>query len=212
MTPHAPGATLGSGMTDQITDEDLVSRLQAGDEAAFADLLRIHGGRLLATARRLLRQDADAQDAVQEAFLSAFRAIGDFDGRSALGTWLHRIVVNASLQRIRKRDRHPEQTLENLTPSFDATGHHTRRPPIWTESPEALMQQADVRRLVRETIDELPESARTALLLRDVEGLSTAEVAAALGIEPGAARVRVHRARQALKTLLERKDLDGVLE
>jgi RNA polymerase sigma-70 factor (ECF subfamily) len=199
-------------MTEQITDATLVSRLQAGDDDAFAELLALHGGRVLATARRLLRHDADAQDAVQEAFLSAFRAIGSFDGRAALGTWLHRIVVNACLQRIRKRDRHPEEPLDHLTPAFDSTGHHERRPPIWTESPDALVQRADVRRLVRETIDELPEGARTALVLRDVEGLSTAEVAAALQVEPGTARVRVHRARQALKTLLERKDLDGVLE
>ena len=95
-------------------------------------------------------------------------------------------------------------------PTFDHTGHHERRPAQWMETPEELSERAEVRRLVRATIDELPEGPRMALVLRDVEGLSTAEVAEALGIQVGAARVRIHRARQALKTLLEQKDIEGV--
>ena len=199
-------------MLEGTADAELLARLRAGEESAFAELLALHGGRLLATARRLLRQDADAQDAVQEAFLSAFRALDGFDGRAGLGTWLHRIVVNACLLRIRKRDRHPEPTLDDLLPTYDSTGHYTTRQASWADTPPEISQRAEVRRLVRETIDELPEGARTALVLRDVEGLSTADVAVALGIESGAARVRIHRGRQLLKALLERKNLSGVPE
>src|SRR5262245_49666803 len=98
---------------------DLVTRLKAGDETAFAGLVRTLGGRLLAVARRVLRDEDLARDAVQDAFVSVFRAIRGFDGESQLSTWLHRIVVNAALMRLRAQRRRPEQSIEPLLPVFD---------------------------------------------------------------------------------------------
>jgi len=107
------------------TESDLVARLRAGDEAAYAELVRTQGGRMFAVARRLLRSDDDAADAVQEAFVSAFRAIASFEGGARLSTWLHRIVVNAALMKLRTRARRPEVSIEELLP---------RRHALWSGS------------------------------------------------------------------------------
>src|SRR5262245_22430058 len=112
-----------------VTDEaDLHRRLRAGEPAAFETLVRANIGRMLAVARRLLRHEEDARDAVQEAFLSAFRALPQFDGAARLSTWLHRIAVNAALGRLRKQKRHPEQPIDELLPDFQDDGHHRSRP------------------------------------------------------------------------------------
>jgi len=181
----------------------LLEELRAGDAAAFEELVRREGPRLLAVARRLLRNEEDARDAVQDAFLSAFRALGGFDGGSRLGTWLHRIAINASLMKLRRRRRKPERSIEEFLPTYLDDGHHVDRPRPWAESGEAAAIRAETRRLVRASIDELPTDHRNVLILRDIEGLDTAETARLLGISTGATKVRLHRARQALRTLLD---------
>jgi RNA polymerase sigma-70 factor (ECF subfamily) len=100
----------------------LLARLRAGDEEAFATLVRTYSGRLLAAARRLLRNDEDAAGAVQEAFLAAFKSIDGFHGTARLSTWLHRIVINAGLMKLRGSSRRPEESIEDLLPRFDADG------------------------------------------------------------------------------------------
>jgi RNA polymerase sigma-70 factor (ECF subfamily) len=183
-------------------DEASLERLRAGDAAACEELVRSHGPRLLAVARRLLRHEEDARDAVQDAFLSAFRALPGFEGRCRLGTWLHRILVNAALMRLRAAERRPEAPIEELLPEFDATGHHVRPVAEWPESAESLLLRREVRQQVRDCIERLPAAYRSVLLLRDVEGLSTEEAAVALELSPAATKVRLHRARQALRELL----------
>lgn len=178
----------------------LVARLKAGDDRAFEEMVRAYGGRLLAVARRLLRNDEDARDAVQDAFCSAFRALSGFQENSRLSTWLHRIVVNAALMRMRSRSRRPEESLEDLLPAFDETGHRVTGPT--PDGPvEELLRKEDGAR-VRAAIDRLPDSWRTALLLRDIEEMDTENVAGLLGITPNAVKIRVHRARQALLGIL----------
>lgn len=186
-----------------IDEPELLERLRRGEDAAFEQLVRRSGPRLLAVARRLLRREEDAQDAVQEAFVAAFRAVHAFEGQSSLGTWLHRIVVNAALMKLRSARRRPEQSIEELLPSFEANGEHARDVRDWSAEPAIQLERQEQRRLVRACIDQLPERYRSVLVLRDVEELSTAETAAALGISEGAVKVRAHRARQALRTLLE---------
>src|SRR5262245_619567 len=110
----------------------LLVRLRAGDELAFEALVRAHGGRLLAVARRFVRDEADAQDIVQSAYLSAFRALPQFAGGCQLSTWLHRIVVNTALMRIRTRRRKPEESIDDLLPSFQDDGHHVEQFSNWT--------------------------------------------------------------------------------
>ncbi|MEN8184726.1 MAG: sigma-70 family RNA polymerase sigma factor [Myxococcota bacterium] len=184
-------------------DEALLERLRAGEEAAFEALVRTHGGPMLAVARRMLRDPEEARDVVQEAFLNAFRSLGKFQGGSLLSTWLHRIVVNASLMKLRTRRRKPETSIEELLPKFLEDGHQADPPTAWRLPADEAAERKELLALVRRRIDELPETYRTVLLLRDVEGLDTAESAALLGIAEGAVKTRLHRARQALRTLLD---------
>jgi RNA polymerase sigma-70 factor (ECF subfamily) len=191
--------------TDDRTDAHLVARLKAGDQAAYEEMVRTLGGRLLAVARRMLRDEDAARDAVQDAMLSAVRAIHGFDGHSQLSTWLHRIVVNAALMRIRSRQRRPEQSLEPLLPRFAEDGHHAEAVVSWSDSAERLIERDETRAIVRAAIDELPESYRLVVMMRDIDGLSTEEAAAAFGITENALKLRLHRARQALATILRRR-------
>lgn len=183
----------------------LLARLRGGEDEAFEQLVQQNSGRLLAVARRLLGNEHDARDAVQDAFLSAFKGIGQFTGTAKLSTWLHRIVVNAALIKLRSRRRKPEESIDELRPQFTEQGEWSNHAPVWEVSSEKLLQQRETRTLVRHHIDLLPDTYRAVLLLRDLEELNTEEVADTLGITPNAVKLRLHRARQALRTLLERE-------
>lgn len=188
---------------EDLSDErELVARLCAGDGASYELLVRTYGGRMLAVARRLVRNEEDAHDCVQEAFLQAFRNIEKFEQRASLGSWLHRIVVNAALMKLRARARRPEESIEDLLPQFDADGQRTEPEAALAVSLE-LLEGREVREAVRRSIDQLPDGYRNVLLIRDIEGYDTEETAALLGLTPGAVKTRLHRARAALKTLLE---------
>lgn len=181
----------------------LLEALRAGDERAFERLVRESSPRMLAVARRMLRNEEDAQEVVQEAFLSAFRGLHRFAGESRLSTWLHRITVNAALMRLRTRRRKPEASIEDLLPRFLEDGHHTEPPAGWRWTGEELLERKEAREAVRAGIEKLPENYRNVLLLRDIEELDTAEVAELLGLTPGAVKTRLHRARQALHALVD---------
>jgi len=180
----------------------LLSGLRAGEDRAYETLVRAYGGRLFQVARRFLGE-ADAGDAVQEAFLAAFKAIDRFDGKSRVSTWLHRIVVNTSLMRLRKKSHQVEQSLEPLLPTFLEDGHRANVGPAWEPTPEEHFEQQEIRELVRKAIDLLPVNYRSVLLLRDIEGLSGAEAGEMLGISTNAVKVRLHRARLALRQVLD---------
>jgi RNA polymerase sigma-70 factor, ECF subfamily len=190
---------------DAQSEDGLLERLKAHDEEAFETIVRRYGGRMLATACRLLGNDHDARDAVQQAFVSAFKSIAGFNGEARLSTWLHRIVVNAALAQIRSRRRRPGLSMDGLLPRFDAAGRWTDAAEQSGWSDEHPVHRRETRQMVRRCIDRLPEIYRTALLLRDIEELDTAEVAEMLAISPNATKIRVHRARQALKSLIERE-------
>lgn len=181
----------------------LLVALRAGDERAYERLVVEQGGRMLAVARRFLRDEEEARDCLQEAFLAAFRALPRFAGNARLSTWLHRIVVNAALMRLRARRSRPERAIEPWLPTFLEDGHSAIVYRDWSPSAEDLLARAEVRALVRAAIDELPESYRTVLVLRDLEELDTAEAAEALGITANAVKIRLHRARQALRQRLD---------
>jgi len=185
------------------SDQKLLERLRAGEEAAYEELVRTHGGRLLAVARRFLPVEEDARDAVQDAFLSAFRALPAFEGNAQLSTWLHRIVVNASLMKLRTRRRKPEQSIEELLPGYLEDGHFERPASPWRSEDRDPVEQRELRDLLLRSIHALPDGHRDVLLLRDIEDLDTEEAAELLQISPGAVKTRLHRARQALRELLE---------
>ena len=180
----------------------LVAQLRAGDESAYEQVVRAYGGRLLAVARRIVGTEEDARDVVQDAFLNAFRSFARFEGNAKLSTWLHRIVVNAALMKLRTRKRKPEQSIDTMLPSFLDDGHHEERFQSWEEPVDKVMERKETRELVRQQIDALPEGYRTVLVLRDIEGLDTEETAKLLGLSVNATKIRLHRARQALRTML----------
>ncbi len=189
--------------SDVDADADLLAGVRAGDERACARFVRRYGGRMLATATRLLGDPALAEDCVQEAFLSAFRAIDRFEGRADVATWLHRITVNAGLMKLCGRARASEQPIDDLLPAFDDNG--CRVEPAWhtPKSADDLVAEKEIRDLVLAKIHELPENYRIVLLLRDIEDLSTQEAATLLELTENTVKVRLHRARAALKKLLE---------
>jgi RNA polymerase sigma-70 factor (ECF subfamily) len=191
--------------TDRGWDEQQVlSGLRRGDDEAYEQVFRRYGGRMLSTARRLLGNDEDARDAVQEAMLSAFKAVGRFEGGAQIGTWLHRIVVNAALMRMRSRRRKPEASIEDLLPDYQADGHRLLKAE-GDPYPDEQLEKAQLLALLRSCVDDLPEGYRQVYLLRDVEELSNEEVALAMGLTPNAVKIRLHRARQALMTLVQQR-------
>jgi RNA polymerase sigma-70 factor (ECF subfamily) len=185
------------------TETALVAGLRAGDAAAYEQLVRDYGGRMLVVCERLLFNREDAKDAVQDAFVSVFRSLHTFDGRSQFSTWLHRIAINASLMKLRTKRRHPEQSIEELLPVFISDGHQKDPGSRWTMSNNEIFERNETQQLIRSKIESLPESYRNVLILRDIEELDTETVAVMLELSVGAVKVRLHRARQALRTLLQ---------
>jgi RNA polymerase sigma-70 factor (ECF subfamily) len=184
-------------------DDELLAKVRINDPAAAEALVRQYGGRMLAVIRRLIPTEHDAHDALQDAFLSAFRAIGQFDGRSKLGTWLHRIAVNAALMKLRSKQRRPEASIESLLPHFGDDEHQVDPPAVWAERSDDRLQAKETRDIVRANIDKLPEIYRNILILRDIEELDTEETARLLNVNNSVVKTRLHRARQALRTLLD---------
>jgi RNA polymerase sigma-70 factor (ECF subfamily) len=188
-----------------VDERRLLEALRAGHEFAFETMVRMYGGRLLSVARRITKNDEDARDVVQSAYLSAFRALSDFEGNCQLATWLHRIVVNTALMRLRSRKRKPEESIEVLLPAFQDDGHHVEQFSDWSAPADQLLERKQTRATVRACIQQLPENYREVLILRDIEELSTQEVADVLSMTTTAVKVRLHRARQALCTLLRKE-------
>lgn len=187
-----------------VDERCLLAQLRAGDENAFELVVKRHGGRMLATARRFMNNECDAQDAVQEAFTCAFRALDRFNGDAMLSTWLHRIVVNAALVQLRSKKRRGEHPIETLLPRFDQDGEWIDDQVTWTNAAETVLESRDSREMVRRCIERLPEKYRSVLVLRDIEELDTDKAARSLSVTANTVKVRLHRARQALKTLIER--------
>ncbi len=184
-------------------EAELIKALQAKKPAAYEFIVREYSGRLLAVIRGIVRNEEDARDCLQDAFLQAFRAMDRFEGRAALSSWLHRIAVNAALMKLRSRKRKAEASIDDLLPQFDGTD--TRIDPVWQPqtTPGPDLEAAERKTYIHQAIAQLPENYRNVILLRDIQEMSTDEAAEALGISPGAVKVRLHRARGALKTLLE---------
>ncbi|WP_419910189.1 sigma-70 family RNA polymerase sigma factor [Hoeflea sp.] len=184
-------------------DAEAIAAIANADPAATERFVRSHAGWMLAVATRIVRDAHHAEDAVQNAFAKVFDNIGSFDGRSALKTWIHRIVVNESLMLLRKDKRSQTVAIDELQPVFDNSG--CRIEDRWTtmETPESLLVQSDIRAQVNGKIDLLPDNYRIILVLRDIEEMTTQEVAQLLDISEANVKVRLHRARAALKQLLE---------
>jgi RNA polymerase sigma-70 factor (ECF subfamily) len=191
------------------SDEILAARAAAGDDSAFETIVRRYQARVFRLACRLT-SDTDAPDILQETFLQVYRHLSSFRGESQFGSWLYRIATNAALMHRRGAKRRAAESLEQYLPRFDAEGVHCATPAelqVASRADELLDRQTLAQR-ARDVIGRLPDHYRDAFVLRDLEELSTAHVAEALGIEPAAVRQRVHRARLMLRGYLS--DLVGV--
>jgi RNA polymerase sigma-70 factor (ECF subfamily) len=201
-SPDGSPASSRAGQSGELDEAALLAGLRAGEDAAYEALLRTYSGRMLSVARRFMASDDDAQEAVQEAFVSAFKAMDRFEGDSRISTWLHRIVVNACLMKLRTRRRKPEESIDDLLPHFAENGHLAVSEAGW-DSADHLLEKHETRGLVREAIERLPDTYRTVLLLRDIEEFDTEQTAEALKLTKAAVKTRLHRARQALRQLLD---------
>jgi len=175
---------------EPLSDGELAQRVAGGDVRAFEALMRRHNRALFRTSRAILRDDADAEEALQDGYLRAFRGIGAFRGESRLSTWLVRIVANEALMRLRKRRRGAE-----VVPL------HGEDMPT-EDRPDYAAQRAQTRRLLEQKIDALPEAYRVVFILRALEEFSVEETAAALGIPEATVRTRFFRARRVLREAL----------
>lgn len=196
---------LQAATTSEVNDPELLAALKTGDQWAFEALVRMFGARLLTVARRFARCEEDAQDIVQTAYLNAFRALDRFQGTAHLSTWLHRIVVNTALMKLRSRRRKPEEPLDDLLPAFQPDGQHVKQFSDWSLPADELLERKRTRATVRACIARLPDDYRIVLMLRDIEEWSTQETAERLSLSKGAVKTRLHRARQALTTLLRQR-------
>jgi RNA polymerase sigma-70 factor, ECF subfamily len=190
-------------------DETIAARAAAGDDSAFETIVRRYQARVFRLACRLT-SDTDAPDVLQETFLQVYRHLQSFRGESQFATWLYRIATNAALMHRRGAKRRAAESLEEYLPRFDADGVHAATPAelqVASQVDERLDRQTLAER-ARDVIGRLPDRYRDAFVLRDLEEMSTADVAQALGIEPAAVRQRVHRARLMLRGYLS--DLVGV--
>jgi RNA polymerase sigma-70 factor (ECF subfamily) len=186
----------------QGAEAELVRRVRAGDQEACARMVKEYGPQMMAVAGRFMRCEEDCNDAMQEAFIAAFKSLGQFEANARLSTWLHRITVNACLMKLRKTASRKETSMDELLPAFGWMGQHKRRvrPVI---GPSEEVETGETRAAVRAAIDQLPDAYRTVLLMRDIEEMDTEETARELETTENNVKTRLHRARQALRTLLE---------
>lgn len=187
-------------------DNALAQRVARGDRLAFEQLMRRFNRRLYRLARATLRDDAEAEDALQDAYLAAYRAIGGFRGESSLSTWLSRLVLNACLARLRKQARRDNIVPMVRTADASELDEHAMSP-THTEQPPDLIARSQLRALIERRLDELPQAFRAVFVLRGVEELSVEETARVLGIPEATVRSRHFRARGLLREALAR-DVD----
>ncbi|HET7610038.1 MAG TPA: RNA polymerase sigma factor [Gammaproteobacteria bacterium] len=192
-----------AGLAADAPDSELAARVAAGERAAFEALMRRHNRALFRTARAILRDDAEAEDALQEAYLQAYRAIGGFRAEAKLGTWLARIVANEALMRVRKRARRAE--IVPLQAGVSETEINEIPDENMNETPERSAQRTEMRRLLEAQIDSLPDDYRVVFVLRAVQEMSVEETSEALGIPPATVRTRLFRARSLLREGLAAK-------
>jgi RNA polymerase sigma-70 factor (ECF subfamily) len=189
---------MSAGVT---TPMDLVARLKARDKAALEDLLREHGGRLYGVALQIMRNDIEAQEAVQDALITIWNKIDQFEGRSQFTTWLHRVTANAALMKLRKNKKFEQHV------SFENHGLDRDLPVLQLadprEGPGETMLRGELGERVRTAIEALPEPYRTTVLLADVDEMSMEEIAASMGATVPAVKSRLHRGRLALRKVLE---------
>jgi len=201
-TANVIGNSTSGATRTALDDMALVHACKRGDAAAFEQLVRRYDRRLLSIAQHVTHNREDAQDAVQEAFLKAFRKLTQFQENSQFSTWLIRITVNESLMKLRKQRAIREVSIDEDSLSDEDMGPFELAD--WAPSPEELYREAELRNILRNTLQELQPSLRVVFVLRDIEGLSTEEAAEVLELTPVAVKARLWRARLQLRERLSK--------
>jgi RNA polymerase sigma-70 factor, ECF subfamily len=192
--------TPSSRMTGQTSDEEIVARVRGGNLELFEILMRRYNQRLYRAVRGVLRDEAEAEDVVQEAWVRAFVHLGQFEGRARFSTWLVRIALHEAWARARRGRR-----LEPIPPGPEGDRTMTLEPRSPSRDPESQASTVELRRALERSIEELPETYRLVFVLRQVEDLSTAEAAECLELSEEAVKTRLHRARRLLRDSLAAK-------
>jgi RNA polymerase sigma-70 factor (ECF subfamily) len=192
--PAAPAVPAVPAEPAERSDDDVVAQVLEGDTAMFELLMRRHNERIYRAARAITRDDREAEDVMQQAYVNAFTNLRQFQGRSQFATWLTRIAVNEALARVRRRGRY--EALDEESPRVESMRGHV------TDDPERQAFATELRDLLEWAIDDLPDGAREVFVLREVEGLSTAETAASLDVSEDVVKTRLSRARAALRSAL----------
>lgn len=188
------------GLPSDTTDHRLVQRVQAGDTEAFELLFKRYNVRVYHQAMHLLNNEAEAEEIMQEVFLTLYEKAHTFRAEAAFSTWLYRLTANAALSRLRRRKRRPEVSMEEHLPRFREDGHHLVRPIVdWSQNLENKASQQEISRLLRQAIEQLRPIDKSVLVLSDLEGLSNQEVGDVLGLSVSAVKSRLHRTRMFLR-------------
>jgi len=186
-----------------LSDQDLVEQIKAGEDAPFEALLERYRDRVYRLVVSFTKNPADAEEVLQDVFLTVFRKIASFEHRSSFSTWLYRITVNTALMKLRSRGP-VQESIDEYLPQFTKDGRHARMVVDFTQGPEKLLLRKEREQVLREAIEALPPDYKVVLVLRDLEGLSNEEVAEIVGASVLAIKARLHRARLVLRGRLER--------
>lgn len=186
-----------------LSDQELVEQIKAGEEAPIEALLGRYQDKVYRLALSFTKNPADAEEVLQDVFLTVYRKIASFEGRSAFSTWLYRITVNTALMKLRGRGP-VQESIDEYLPQFTKDGRHARMAVDFTQGPDEQLLRKEREWVLREAIEALPPDYKVVLVLRDLEGLSNEEVAEIVGASVLAVKARLHRARLALRGRLER--------
>jgi RNA polymerase sigma-70 factor (ECF subfamily) len=203
-SPNTPPVTDAKPGSDGVpTDDELVARARQKDFGAFEELLARYEDKVFRLALRIVRNESDAKEILQETFVSIWRKLDTFKGDSQFGSWVYRIATNAALMRLRAQRRHPEVSTEELPIGYlDNYGQPPPSGENWSKRPDDQLQSSELRETIQKAVDALPDIYRTVFVIRDIEGLSTEETAEALGISVPTVKTRLHRARIALRDVI----------
>jgi RNA polymerase sigma-70 factor (ECF subfamily) len=194
MSFNPPMPPLPDTVSDALSDGDLLARILAGESDLFEIVMRRHNQQLYRAARAVTRDEAEVEDIMQQAYLNAFAHLGQFESRAQLSTWLTRIVINEAHARRRRNGHAASLAAGTATADRDAEEIASAQP-----SPEQQAYAGELHRVLEAAVDDLPDAYRVVFMLRDVEGMSTVETGAVLGLGDDAVKTRLHRARAMLR-------------
>lgn len=181
-------------------ESDLVRRLKSGDPAALEAIFNLYSAKLYNVARRILGEDSDTEEVIQDVFWTVFRKAKSFQGHARFSTWLYRLTVNAALGKIRRSKKTKEVAYDEYLPKFQDDGHHKVRPVVdWSESLEEKYARRELQKILGDALDQLKPLDKAVVVLSDLEGLPDSEIATSVGLTVSAVKTRLHRARLFLR-------------